>query len=41
MQAFPRDYLISQKSAETIRLRKMSSPGNQVEKLVFYAVQYC
>ena len=26
------------KSAETVRLRKISSPGNQVEKLVFYEV---
>ena len=29
---------ISRKLAETVRLREMSSPGNQVEKLVFSVV---
>ena len=46
MQAFPPDFhvrkrfgRITRKIAETVHLHKISSPeGNQVEKLVFYAV---
>ena len=30
----------TEKSTETVRLRKISSPGNYVEKLVFYTMEF-
>ena len=41
IQAFPPDILVrrfAQKYAETVRLRKISTPVNQVEKIVVHAV---
>ena len=45
MLAFPPDFLmrkffgqIAQKSAETVHLHLPHQEGNQVEKLIFYAV---
>ena len=38
MQIFSR---IARKSAETVHLRKLCSPGNLVKNLVFYTVMVC